>query len=722
MISSSTRITNSRGRIIGVKKKNTKYCVNTLLSDVQLNKLIKISSTVIVEEMDYLVRIRYINLSLLLLSLSVYVQCTCWHGNAMVGSYGHDIIVWESKIGVLRIAFGEVPRWAVQYPMFYNTTTSLTRNDVWSSITWDKNVKLSDAFPDSLQAVRNSTSGLISSGYMSTCNNGCSISGSGIVLMPRNYNINSTNLGQQEIYMIGMNLRDDLIVDESVCEGVIKYLSVGRYDIYDNWRFARYSLILLVSSCIGIVVYYSYPNRITLDRLFRSCFCVISGMLYSILGLIFISDSRVITDFQAVEYVYYIVISVVYFGSFIRYMFRKILQDKTASFYHNSLTGGGKGLEALKNNSMEMKINVNNILNSLVSKTPRSFTNVVILWVVFLLASPGIHIIVHDTLRIVPYNGYVLSITIIKFLVPIITTCAPAIIIFILSIIDYVRRDKNRKIGKYFSVSEDPLLYRIEFISCLLVCLPSAIITFIIGNLDSVMPPYILTARWYHLTFHAMSYITFDITYLFIISGTLSIIMSLGRNNVLDLLDVKSTTTGTKEDKKRTRREVVLDLMLKDTTGYHGFVSNFAMRTDNYIPLGIRDWIMDINTLTNSDADQAIKNLVTYYINVQGVKKSFINVLYPRGIVNPDSIVGYSDIQGLKNDIINEMESNLFSRLIYDGIEDTDIYQEYVSNNRILINETITNLKQVNHMDDRVELEDLNSIEENDMACSTDSV
>lgn len=653
--------------------------------------------------------------------LSFYAYGRCWHGNVVINSYGHDIMLWDKGDGSLRMVFGEVPRWTVQYPIFYNATSVLTKQDVWSSISWNKNVRIPDAFPDSFEYMKNATSGLMSSGYSALCTSGCSISGTGIALMPRNYNVNSSNLGQQEIYLIGMNLRDNMLVDDSVCEGVIKYLSVNRYDIYNNWRYVRYSILLFTSLCIGLILYYAYPDRITMDRLFRSVFCIISGILYSVLGIIFISDVGVNTDFQSIEYVYYMCISIVYFGSFIRYVLRKVLQDKTASFYHNSLTGGGKGLQALKSNTMESKINTNNILNSLVSKIPRSFTNTIILWITILLASPGIHIIAHDTLKIIPYPNYVLSITIIKFLVPIITTCVPAIIIFLLSILDYYRRDKTRKIGKYFSMSEDPLLYRIEFISCLLVCLPSAVITFIIGNLDSIMPPYILTARWYHLTFHALCYIAFDVTYLFIISGALSILVSVKSHIIPDESDIKSTTTNAKEERRKTEIETVLSLMLESKDGYYGFVSNFAMRTDNYVPLGIREWIMDID-INSNDADQAIKNLVSYYINVFGISKSLSNVLYPRGLANPDSIIGYSDIAGLKEDIIDEMESNLFKRLIFDGITETDIYHEFRTNNRLLIKERTNKTQEVVLSEHDIELEDVNSIDEHDMACSTESV
>lgn len=658
--------------------------------------------------------LRYILSTLLL--LSVYVNCKCWHSNIIVNSYGHDIVVWDGIEG-LKVVFGEVPRWSVQFPAFYNGTTSLTKADAWSSVAWSKNTKLSDVFPDSYQYINNSTSGLISSGYMSV---GGTISGSGIVLMARYYNINSTNLGQQEIYMLGMNLRDNLLVDDSVCQGVIKYLSTNRYDIYDNWRFARYSIILFVSLCMGLIVYYSYPDRITMDRLFRSCFCIVSGILYSTLGIIFISNAGVNTDFQAIEYVYYIVISIEYFGSFVRYVFRKLLQDKTASFYHSSLTGGGNGLKALKNNTMESRIYVNNTLNGLVSKIPRSFTNSINLWVELLMVIPGIHIIIHDSLKIVPYNGYVLSVTISKFLVPILTTCAPAFIIFILSIIDYIRRDKKRKIGKYFGLSEDPLLYRIEFISCLVICLPSAIATFIIGNLDSIMPSYILTARWYHLSFHAICYITFDVTYLFIISGALSILMSLKFRHRSDNSDVQSTTTGIRAERKKTKREVVLSLMLKGEL--YSFISNFAMRTDNYIPLGIRDWIMDID-LSNSDADQAIKNLMSYYVGVHGIGKLITNILFPRGIVNCDSIVGYPDIAGLKEDIIEEMESNLFSRLIFDGIEDTDEYYEFETSNKALIEEEANKIKEMIEKDEvDIGFDDAISMSGDDMTGSANSV
>lgn len=657
--------------------------------------------------------------------LSFYVYGKCWHGNVVINSYGHDIMVWYKEDSSLTVLFGEVPRWSVQYPVFYNNVSTLTRSDVWSSVTWNKNIKLSDALPGSFQYMKNVTIGLIPSAYSATCRSGCSIDGMGVALLPRNYNDNSTNLGQQEIYIIGMNLRDSMLKEDSVCDGVFKYLSVNRYDIYDNWRFARYSIILFVSLCIGIITYYVYPDRITSDRFFRSYFCVISGILYSTLGIIFISDVGVNTDFQAIEYVYYIVISVVYFGSFIRYVLRKTLQDKTASFYHNTLTGTDKGLQALKSNTLESKINTNNILNSLVAKIPRSFTNVMILWITILFALPGIHIIAHDTLRVIPYPNYVLSITIIKFLIPIVATCLPAIIIFLLSMLDYYRRDKTRKIGRYFSTSEDPLLYRIEFISCLTLCLPSALLTFIIGNLDGVMPAYILTARWYHLTFHALCYILFDVSYLFIISGTLSILISyLGKMNrtLQEDSDVRSTTTGAKEQKRRTKREIVLNLMLNSKDGYYGFVSNFAMKTDNYIPLGIRDWLNDIDVQSNNDSDQAIKNLISYYMNVHGVSKSFSNVLYPRGIVNLDSIIGYSDLQGLKQDLIDEMESNLFDRLIFDGITETDIYQEFETANRGLIKEQTVVIKEVVLSEHEIELGDAISIGEDDMACSTNSV
>jgi hypothetical protein len=258
-------------------------------------------------------------------------------------------------------------------------------------------------------------------------------------------------------------------------------------------------------------------------------------------------------------------------------------------------------------------------------------------------------------------------------MVPIITTCIPAILIFILSIIDYIRRDRNRKIGKYFGISEDPLLYRIEFISCL----PTAILTFIIGNLDAVMPSYILTNRWYHLTFHALFYIA----YLFIISGILSIMISL-RNRLIDKPDTMSTTIGPRSEKKKSIIEVVLDLILKDKNGPYGFVSNFAVRTNNYIPLGIRDRILNIQ-VGNVDSDQMIKNLVLYYVNVPGISKILNGVLYPRGLGNCDSIVGYSDILGLREDIVKSMESNLFGRLIFDGIENTDEYQEFELDNEI---------------------------------------
>jgi len=617
------------------------------------------------------------SLVILCISLSV-VSSTCWHGNVMMGGYNHDIAVSTSSNGTFSVVFGEVPRWLSQYIFLYSGTTSYTSNNVWTSYSWPSGLRMMDVFPS--LTMTNATVQLIGSGVQSYIPS----TNMGIALIPR-ASINSTTLISSllpDMYIFGINLRDELIVPDYVCSDVGKYLQVSRYTIYNNWRYARYSSIIALCLVVMIIMYYSYPNRITEDRLFRSCTCIILGILYGVLGIIFISSTSM--DFQSIEYVYYMFISVVYFGGFIRYLFRKILQDKTLGFYRNIITNGNIGLSALKDNMLEHKIYVNNNLNTLVSKIPRSFSNSIILWVGFILSMPGIEIISYDALNIVPYGNFVLSITIAKFIVPIATALLPSLLVFLWSIYDYVKRDRKRKLGNYFGLSEDPLLYRVEFLSCIILCLPTAVITFIVGNLDSVIPSYILTSRWYLLSFHALFYIAFDLSYLIVVSGAVSIVISkivTMRHRPDDLLS--ETTVSKVERKKVSRKELALKLMMEDKD-MHEFLRNYATRTNNYIAFGLREWLKNIN-LSSSDADQTIKTLMGYYITSPLIGHCISNCIHPRGLGTYDEIVGYTDIPGFLLDLIDNIDSVLFKGLIVDGVEYTEEYQEYVKLNKIHI-------------------------------------
>ena len=616
-------------------------------------------------------------------------------------------------------------------------------------------------------------------------------------LIPRQLatgNWSSWNIGKiftngQEIVVFQI---DNMTMSDDICKSFETYLGSSRWDVYNNWRHARYAVLMFTCVIIAIIVYLNSHNRLLSDRLFSIWLSLFFGIVYSATGFYFVVAS---IEFQGIDYLYYMAIPVLYFANFVVYILKKIFEEMNASFFiraitttnGTSVTGQKINLRDLKANTLAQDIDRNNALDSLRRCIPRQFTNVIIVWVLVVLCSQFIEIVYYDVRRVEPYPNFGISVTVSKFVSPIAATLIPAIIVFALSIYNFAKKrrmmkalvdvevidanigttkehvftgadfEKNRQsiklqtfdlgslrhdiakedintnsngiindthlhvpefatvisrettvgsividipkqdsngktrrktniIKDYFSSFEDPTLQRIAFAICLLVCLPSAISTFVIGNLDSLIPSYIYGRRIILLTFHGVLWIIFDVSFQLVVTGMVSMVWkrfsTKSTKNVSETSD--TIVTDTNKERKLSRREMTLKVLMSIDEP-RSVIEHFCKVTNNYTFFGLLNWIEQIMS-AKSEQNNKLGLFFRMYANKErgSIYEEYYNILRSHRLI--DTATGEFDTTAMEamdpetvvdtlQELHNVTEKYLMTKIIFDGFFETSGYE-----------------------------------------------
>lgn len=595
------------------------------------------------------------------------------------------------------------------------------------------------------------------------------------------WNVNKIFANGQEIvaFQIGnMTMSDD------ICESFGVYLGSSRWDVYNNWRHARYAALMITCVIVTCIVYLNSNNKLLNDRLFSIGLSLFFGIMYSSAGFYFIMVSM---EFQGIEYLYYMAIPILYFASFVVYMLKKIFEEMNASFFIRAVKANDSidsnigtqkiNLRDLKANTLARDIDRNNALDNLRRCIPRQFTNVMIIWAIVILCSPFIEIIYFDARRIEPYTGFVTSVTIAKFISPVASSLSVAIIVFLWSIIEFGRKrrmtnqvnngngeptidvkneehvftgadfEKNRQsikltmadlsslnneiklsdnqlhvtefenvisrettvgsiiieipkadneatnkvvrktnvIKEYFSSFEDPTLRRIEFAICLMICLPAAVATFVIGNLDVVIPQYIYGRRIILLTFHGISWIIFDVSFQLVVTGMVSMMWHrLTKTKTSTAMDTtESIVTDTNKGRKLSRREMTLKVLMSIDEP-RSVVEHFCKVTNNYTFFGLLNWLEQIMS-AKSEQNNKLGLFFKMYASPErgSVYDEYYREARRRGLLDTDLMIDTTLMEALDQEktmmILQDLhgitEKYLMTRIIFDGFFETTGYE-----------------------------------------------
>lgn len=494
----------------------------------------------------------------------------------------------------------------------------------------------------------------------------------GFLYLPRLFP-RDLNLSIPEIYMFDTSTFNG--TQSQYCQNVMDYLTSSRHIVYNNWRIARYSILLSLCLISLLAFYYNRKIQAIKDRRMTIILNITLGIIYSVLGLIFVN--LINADFQGIEYLYYISTSVLYFSNFIRYAIKNIIQEKTVSFY-TSLNNPKKQEDQksqeiknigqiLKNDSLKNSIKYNQALFDISSYVPRILTNIFVFNLVLIFVVPTIPILYYDILGISPYQNYSLSITILKFVVPITCILIPAIFVFGWSVRDFKKK---------MSILGDPLYYRREFLACLLIVLPVVLVTFVIGLSDSAIPGYVYSPRVILLAFHGIFYILFDLLFHGIISGLLLIVLigilgilsQRGRRSQMD--DSRSSGSSLiigSYRKKMSSRGKVIQKMLHHKS-WSGIVEDYSKVTGNYEMIGLRHFLLSLKN------DSDIKNSLVLFVSL--CTSRIIQDTYQFYLSRYQEI-SEEISREIINDMINAIEEILVSRLEFDNFHELDEYAEF---------------------------------------------
>jgi hypothetical protein len=301
-----------------------------------------------------------------------------------------------------------------------------------------------------------------------------------------------------------------------------KYLySKSRWDLYNYSRIGRFATIIVftIFALFLNIMYRRY--NVVRERIFSTVISLIMYFLYGVLGMIFaIFDIQ----FQAFEYAIYITISNIYFISFIRFAINRLMHIQGMKYYAKISSSGvlsKSSTPVLYYEAKDISIDRYMKISTLSSAIPREMTYGWILWLNILCNIYTIVIAIYDLYYKTPYSTFGPSVSVLKFVAPVVGSLLPAVIALLMDIRSLPIRDIRKGIAKYMSICEDPLLYRYEFIVALCAPLPLAIITFCMGYLDTntIIPDYIIGRRAILYTFHGICYMLFDVSFLFLTSG-----------------------------------------------------------------------------------------------------------------------------------------------------------------------------------------------------------
>jgi len=563
-----------------------------------------------------------------------------------------------------------------------------------------------------------------------------------VMLMPRGVG-NKTNLQVPLSTFLGVNSDLDMVAFHmppakyvrpmSDCDNFAAYLNSSRYIVYDNWRITRYAIDIFVAIIAALTIYYSSEQNVVQDRLFGTCIVIVASIIYGVAGLCFIAAG---IEFQSVEYLFYMTVSVVYFSNFVRYAVRKMVQEKTFDFFSNTnaisnddttVGGAETSLKDLKKKTMASVIDKNDLLSSLVKNIPKEMINALVLWAIIILGIvPFIEILIFDVKQITPYANFMLSVTIGKFAGPITSTFTPATVVFALIIIGHIRnmhREKaaigdttsaafatttspdakhrnsiTRHIISFFETFEDPLLYRAEFTVCVITCLPFAIFTFVIGNVDAVIPSYIFGRRIILLCFHGICYIIFDVTYIIMTSGLFAVVWqkillrAVAQDDGTSTIGTAITMDARVARREMSNRKLTVKAVLEHAVG-KDLIADYCKVTNNYNQYGLRKWLCDIRKSPD------LNNRLVYFFKAYAVRgrsgmyDDFVTLAQSLRVIMGDTY-NFSEFSKLSaeetsivlENLIEIIETHMIKMLLFDGLTDTlrysyflDDYEDYIT-------------------------------------------
>lgn len=357
---------------------------------------------------------------------------------------------------------------------------------------------------------------------------------------------------------------------QSECDYFESFVNLSRFEFYDNWRLVRYSIDLLLAIALLIALICLRKNKKIWDRMFSGTFGSLCTIAYAVVGIVLTALAK---QFQGFEYGYYTAMSIIHFSNFIRYTVQKIVQEHTVRTYDRIYD--------------ERKRIGNDNLVRLSSLVSREYINTIVIWITAIFVSPTIVICYFDLSGPEPFAGFGTMVTVLKFAMPVIGVFVPAAIVFF-----------------FVKGSLDLLGYRREFIIMMIVCLPLAILTFVIGLLDAVIDAHMLTKKIVLITFHAICYILFDICLIICVSGITCLEPGSKNNKVFS---DASESTGT--DLKPTRKQLLLKFIM-DTD--KNMLSKFCRESGNYT------YFSFLRHLTSIVRDTTFEEKVTTFLRVHG--------------------------------------------------------------------------------------------------------
>lgn len=448
--------------------------------------------------------------------------------------------------------------------------------------------------------------------------------------------------------------------DLASCDSFDYFVSISRWTVYDNLRYMRYGALMFIGIIALVVAYFYWYSIIMIERRFSLVVSMCLIMTYSATGFYFAYYDL---DFSGIEYAYYVSMAILYFSSFIRYVFKKYVQERSFKLYNKIYAGTNYKLE-----ETSIRVRRNNRIEELLETIPSDYINSIILWIIVIIAAPTIQLLIPST----SYPAQLMVVSIVKFAFPVIAVLLPGLAVLVWSLVRFKRTEANisfyKVLVRFFGMYDDPLVYRTEFMLALLICLPLAIITFVIGNLDPLIPNYILFRRIIQLVFHAIIYTLFDISFALLLTGFYAVLIWLRRTRNIDIT-FNETTSATSETRKLSTRDLILSYALSDPEGRE-IIAEFSKSTDNYPYYRTYKFMEDLSLkLTDSTTPEMLnfffKSMLKDTIYRMIATKH--GLLDANGSLDPSRVIS-KDIGLIISDIMESASDRLFTGITKQGI------------------------------------------------------
>jgi len=464
-----------------------------------------------------------------------------------------------------------------------------------------------------------------------------------------------------DYYIYARPLSSLVATNPNLCDGFDYFVSMSRWTVYNNLKYMRYGVLMFIGVIALILAYKYWYTTVMLERRFATTIGISLIMTYTATGFYFTYFNM---DFSGIEYAYYVAMSILYFSSFVRYVFKKYIQERSFSFYNEIYSGDNYKLE-----ETNAKIRRNNRLDELLNAIPEEYSQSLILWIIIVVAmAPMIQLLIPSA----SYSSQIIVTSIVKFVVSIVAVLLPATVVLIWSLIRFKRTEADisfyKVLKRFFGMYDDPLIYRTEFVMALIICLPLAIITFIIGNLDPLIPNYILVRRIVQLAFHAAMYTAFDVSFALLITGFYAIIFWVTRTRNIDI-HFAETTSVTSETRRLEIRDLVLAYALADTEGRE-IIIVFSNSIGGYHNYGNYKFMEDLSLKLQ---DPTTPELINFFFKSM-LKDMEYRMLASRhgligtdGLYDPKSILS-RDLGLIITDVMDIAAGRLFAHITQQGI------------------------------------------------------